>query len=144
MSMHVPKESKAAVAVLAQFLASFANADGAAAARLFWPDALFWGTAVPDLATEADQVRAYFSNFARWQRDERRAQWISGTTLPFSESAVMISGCWQIVTTTPDGETLRPLRLSVLVTRRGDSWGIAQFHNSPRPEVANLPGPEVA
>jgi hypothetical protein len=128
----MPTETEPAMAVLTQFLASFAAADGAAAARLFWPDALFWGTTSPDLATEADQVQAYFSSFAQWRPQQRRAEWISGTTLPLSDSAVMISGRWQIV----NGESLRPLRLSMLVTRRGEAWGIAQFHNSPRPEAA--------
>ncbi|UPY35176.1 nuclear transport factor 2 family protein [Sediminicoccus sp. KRV36] len=128
----MPGESEPATAVLTQFLASFAAADGAAAARLFWPDALFWGTAAPDLATEAEQVRAYFSSFAQWRPNQRRAEWISGTTLPLSDSAVMISGRWQIVS----GEILRPLRVSMLVTRRGEAWRIAQFHNSPRPEAA--------
>jgi len=127
----MPTETAPAMAVLTHFLASFATADGAAAARLFWPDALFWGTAAPELATEADQVRAYFSSFAQWRPNQRRAEWISGEALPLSDSAVMISGRWQIV----NGESLRPLRLSLLVTRRGEAWGIAQFHNSPRPEV---------
>ncbi|MBX9748086.1 MAG: DUF4440 domain-containing protein [Roseococcus sp.] len=120
------------MAVLTQFLASFATADGAAAARLFWPDALFWGTTSPDLGTEAAQVQAYFSSFAQWRPNQRRAEWIAGEALPLSDSAIMISGRWQIV----NGESLRPLRLSMLVTRRGADWGIAQFHNSPRPKGA--------
>jgi hypothetical protein len=126
----MPTATEPAMAVLQQFLASFAAADGAAAARLFWPDALFWGTAAPELATEAEQVEAYFSSFAQWRPNQRHAEWMSGTTLPLSDSAVMISGRWQIV----NSESLRPLRLSMLVTRRGAAWGIAQFHNSPRPE----------
>jgi hypothetical protein len=40
---------------------------------------------------------------------------------------------WQVERVVDGKPTLTP-RVSVVVTKRGDRWLIAQFHNSPRPK----------
>jgi hypothetical protein len=45
----------------------------------------------------------------------------------------LISGLWQIENVVDGKPAITPLRVSVAVTKRGDAWRIAQFHNSFRP-----------
>jgi hypothetical protein len=53
--------------------------------------------------------------------------------LAVSDSVVLISGLWQLERLVDGKTTLTPLRVSLVVTKRGDAWRIAQFHNSVRP-----------
>jgi hypothetical protein len=50
-----------------------------------------------------------------------------------SDSVFLISGLWQVERIADGKPTLTPLRISIAVTKRGDSWKIAPFHNSARP-----------
>src|SRR4051812_44513454 len=52
-----PKED--AQAVFDKFLTSFTAADMDGVVGLFWPDAQFWGTTLPNLATTPEAVRDY-------------------------------------------------------------------------------------
>ena len=124
---------EAARAVLDRFLAAFTAADPAAIRVLFWPDALVWGTAMPDLATEPEAVRAYFAPLGRRGPGERRAAWRSGRILALSDSASLASGRWEVGPGSGGGAEVLPLRLSMAVTRRGAEWRILQFHSSPLP-----------
>lgn len=120
-----------AQAVFDRFLARFTDADVEAVLDCFWHDALFWGTTMTALATEASGVRGYFNGLSAHAPQARIATWISGAVLALSEEAVLVSGEWQILSRA-DG-TIRPLRVSAAVTRRGGVWKMAQFHNSARP-----------
>ncbi|WP_043833052.1 nuclear transport factor 2 family protein [Muricoccus aerilatus] len=124
---------EAARAVLGRFLAAFTAADPAAIRALFWPDALVWGTAMPELATEPEAVRRYFAPLGRRGPGERRAAWRSGTVLAASESVALVSGQWEVGPDSGGGVEILPLRLSIVVTRRDGDWRILQFHSSPLP-----------
>ncbi len=101
---------------------------------LFWPDALFWGTTSPELATTSEAVRGSFAPMAtRFRPDERRASALETSALVASDDVVLISGLWQIEATVNGSPSRTPFRVSMAVTRRGGTWRIAQFHNSPRP-----------
>jgi ketosteroid isomerase-like protein len=41
---------------------------------------------------------------------------------------------WQLERVVDGKPTLTPQRVSLVVTKRGDRWLIAQFHNSPWPK----------
>ena len=129
-----PKED--AVAVFDKFLTNYTASDFEGVVGLFWPDALFWGTQLPNLATTPEAVREYFKPMSTRKPNERKATW-AGTpsVLVVSDSAVLISGMWQTERMV-DGKLVvtPPARVSVAVTRRGDRWLMSQFHNSPRPK----------
>lgn len=131
-------------AVFNKFLTEFtaANVDGVVG--LFWPDALFWGTTmVPPLAATPAAIRAYFTpGMGTRQPNERKAMAAGLSTVVVSDTVVLISGLWQTeqmvngVPTRSAGS-----RVSVAVTKRGDRWAMAQFHNSAQPVPATAAAP---
>jgi ketosteroid isomerase-like protein len=126
---------KNALAVFGRFLTAFTAADVDTVVGLFWPDALFWGTTRLDLVTTPDAVREYFKPVGNLKPNEWTATSLGTSTLVVSASVVLISGLWQIENVVDGKPTITPLRVSIAVTRRGDAWRIAQFHNSVRPAV---------
>ena len=134
-SFAAPKED--AQAVFDKFLTNYTAADLDGVVGLFWPDALVWGTQLPNLATTPEAVRDYFKPLNERKPNERTAT-LAGTpsVLVVSDSAVLISGMWQVESMV-DGKRVvsAPLRVSVAVTKRGDRWLMSQFHNSPRPKA---------
>jgi len=131
-AMAGPKED--AQAVFDKFLTEFTAANLEGVVGVFWPDAHFWGTTMTKLATTPGEVRQYFSDFSRFKPNERKATalgQISATAV--SDSVVLLSGTWQVDRIVDGQQRLTPLRISLAVTKRGDRWAIAQFHNSPRP-----------
>ena len=131
-----PKED--AEAVFNKFLTEFtaANVDGVVG--LFWPDALFWGTTMTDLAAKPDAVRAYFApGMGTRKPNERKATSAGVSSVVISDTVVLISGLWQIEQLVDGKPTIgAPLRVSVAVTKRGDRWLMSQFHNSTMPVPA--------
>ena len=129
-----PKED--ALAVFDKFLTNYTASDFEGVVGLFWPDALFWGTQLPNLATTPEAVREYFKPMSTRKPNERKAT-LAGipSVLVLSDSAVLISGMWQTESVV-DGKPVvsAPSRISVAVTKRGDRWLMFQFHNSPRPK----------
>jgi uncharacterized protein (TIGR02246 family) len=126
-----PKED--AQAVFDRFLTAFTAADVEAVVGVFWPDALFWGTTAPDLATTPESLRKYFNPIGNMKPNDLKATSLETTVLAVSDSVVLISGLWQLERLVDGKTTLTPLRVSLVVTKRGDAWRIAQFHNSVRP-----------
>lgn len=129
-----PKED--AQTVFEKVLTNYTAGDLDGVVGLFWPDALVWGTQMPDLATTPEAVRDYFKPLNQRKPNERTAI-LAGTpsALMVSDSVVLISGMWQVERML-DGKRVvgAPSRVSVAVTKRGDRWLMSQFHNSPRPE----------
>lgn len=130
-----PKED--AQAVFDKFLTNFTAADMDGVVGLFWPDAQFWGTTLPNLATTPEAIREYFKPGLGTRKPNEAKATLSGppSVLVLSDSVVLISGMWQIERVA-DGKPVvgAPLRVSVVVTKRGDRWLMSQFHNSPRPK----------
>ena len=130
-----PKED--AQAVFDRFLTNFTAADMDGVVGLFWPDAQFWGTTLPNLATTPEAVREYFKPGLGTRKPNEARATLAGSpsVLMLSDSVVLISGMWQIERVV-DGKPAvgAPLRVSVVVTKRGDRWLMSQFHNSPQPK----------
>lgn len=124
-----PKEE--GLAVFHRFLTAFTAADAEGVVGLFAPDALFWGTTLPALATTPAAVRDYFSRLRAWKPNQRTASALGlPSAVVLSDEAVLVSGLWTIEVA---GQPTATHRVSLAVARRGDRWLIAQFHNSPRP-----------
>ena len=119
--------------VIRDFLTAFTAADQERVLGTFWPDAPFWGTSSPSLVTTPDGIRTYFQSLAQWRPGQRQASWAGGWSSPLTDTSVLISGLWQIATTIDGAVSIRALRMSAVVAQRGDSWRMAQFHNSARP-----------
>ncbi len=126
-----PKAS--ALTVFDAFLTAFTAADVDAVVGLFWDDALFWGTTGPDLVKTIEAVREYFKPLGNLKPSEWRAASLGTSPLVVSDAVVLISGLWQIENVVDGKPAITPLRVSVAVTRRDNTWRIAQFHNSLRP-----------
>jgi hypothetical protein len=89
---------------------------------------------MPNLATTPEAVREYFNRgIGSRKPNELKATPLETSALVVSESVVLISGLWQIERIADGKPTLTTLRISIAVTKRGDSWRIAHFHNSARP-----------
>ena len=101
-----PKED--AQSVFDRFLTAFTAADIDAAVDAFWPDTLFWGTVMPNLATTPGAVREYFKPLSDRKPNERRATSLDTSAVAVSESVVLISGLWQIERVVDGKPTLTP------------------------------------
>lgn len=125
-----PKED--AQAVFDKFLAAFTAADAEGVIGLFAPDALHFGTTMRDVGTSAAAVRQYFAGLSTRKPGAFKASAPAPlAALVLSDSAVLLSGLWQVQR--PGEPVPAEGRISLAVVKRGDRWLIAQFHNSPRP-----------
>ena len=132
--LRMPGRRKNSQAVFDRFLTAFSAADVDAVVGVFWPDALFWGTTMPNLATTPEAVREYFNRAIGSRKpNELKATPLKTSALVVSDSAVLISGLWQVERIVDGKPTITTPRISIVVTKRGNSWRIAQFHNSVRP-----------
>jgi hypothetical protein len=131
-----------AQAAFSKFFPAFVARNQAEVAAMFALDALFYGTASPELVTKPDGVLQYFT-VALDRPDITQATPLQMTTTALSDSIVLISGMWK-VDRTLDGKTTvgGPLRVSAVLQKRNDRWLVVQFHNSPRPAPpASQPAP---
>ncbi len=126
-----PKDD--AETLVAKFLTTFSvggNAD--ALVSLFSPDALLWGTTMPDLGTDTNAIREYFArNFAGRPATGAKATAVTTSTIVLSDTAVLVAGRWQ--TERADRPEPNALRYTFVLNKRGDRWFIAHLHSSTRP-----------
>ena len=122
-----------AQAAFSKFFPAFVARNQAEVAAMFAPDALFYGTLSPELVTNPEGVLKYFT-VALDRPDTVQATPLQMTSVALSDSVVLISGMWKNDRTL-DGKTTAgaPLRVTVVLQKRGDRWLVVQFHNSPRP-----------
>ena len=123
-----------AQAAFEQFFPAFTFNNGAAMSALFAPDAQFYGTSSRELVTQAAGVRAYFDSALKPRGTSVKATLLTSTAKVLADNVVAIAGTWQIEREVEGKSSVNgPLRISVVMQRRGERWLIAQFHNSPRP-----------
>ena len=128
-----PKED--ALAAYDQFFAAFTTDNHDNIAKLFTPDAQFYGTASRDVVTTNEGIRQYFVGALTGKRGAVKATAFERTALELSDTVVAIAGKWQSERTL-EGKmvTAGPSRVTVLMQKRGNQWMISQFHNSPTPK----------
>lgn len=129
-----PKED--ALSAYDKFFILFTTGNQNQLAALFARDALFYGTGSAEVVTTNEGILKYFSAALSGTRGEVKATPFERTALLLSDSVVAISGKWQSERTL-DGvmTTAGPSRLTVVMQKRGDTWLIVQFHNSPTPKA---------
>jgi hypothetical protein len=128
-----------AQAAFSKFFPAFVAHNQAEVAAMFAPDALFYGTASPELVTNPEGVLDYFK-VALDRPDVTQATPLKLTSTALSDSVVLISGMWKVerpldCKTTVNG----PLRVTAVLQKRNDRWLVVQFHNSPRPAPPSPP-----
>jgi len=130
-----PKED--ALAAYQKFFDAFTTDNQDQIVRLFAPDALFYGTRSTEVVTTPEGIRQYFVGALTGKRGSVKATPFEQTAVVLSDSIVEISGKWQSERTS-DGKmvTAGPSRNTVVMQKRGDSWLIVQFHNSPTPKLS--------
>ena len=124
-----PKED--ATAVANKFISAFVAGDLNATLAVYSPDALFWGTVMPEIGTKQEDVRKYFAdNYAA-----RATVPLTGASITdshatvLSKDVVLLAGRWQ--TERPNAVSL--LRFTMIVQKKGKNWQIVHLHSSPRP-----------
>lgn len=124
-----PKEE--AYQVVDKFQKAFDASDVQGIVSLFAPDAVFLGTLSPKLATETDEIQAYFQAI---KTDTPRLLEIGDySTLVLSDSVVVFAGMDNF-SSTKDGKKIDlPARFTFVVTKSERGWRISHFHSSARP-----------
>jgi uncharacterized protein (TIGR02246 family) len=116
-------------AVVEQWAAAFNAADNERILALYAPDALFFGTLSPTLATTSGEVRRYFAALPQ----SRRVHLGEHVAMALSDAAVLDVGLSEF-SLARDGQTVAlPARYSLLLVKRGERWLIAHHHSSARP-----------
>jgi uncharacterized protein (TIGR02246 family) len=125
-----PKEEAQAVA--GKFIAAFVAGDLEAAAALYSPDAIFWGTVSPELGTSPEVLRKYFADnyAARAKVPLISASITDSSALVLSDDTVVVAGRWQ----TERPSALSLLRFTMVMHKRDGQWRIVHLHSSPRPK----------
>ena len=120
-----------AEAAFSRFFPAFVARNQVEVAGMFAPDAQFYGTLSPELATKPEAVHKYFTSVLD-RPDITRATPLQLTSSALSDSVVLIAGKWRLERTL-DGKTAPPgqFRVSAVLQKRNDRWVVVQFHNSP-------------
>ena len=120
-----------AFAAVERWVGAYSAADVDKVVASYTPDALFFGTTSPTLATTPDAIRKYFSGLpARTPRSSVKIGEYSAVVL--SEEAVVFSGLYEF--SLPSG--LAPARFSFVAVKRGGNWLLAHHNSSavPKPQ----------
>jgi len=98
--------------------------------QLYAPDALFYGTTMPNVTATHDDLRKYFSATLPLKPTMKLAEhW----TLEISNASVVDAGVYEF-SRMRDGQLLSTrLRYSFVVAKRGDEWKIVHHHSSMMP-----------
>jgi uncharacterized protein (TIGR02246 family) len=115
--------------VIDRWSAAYSSNNPEAVARSYWPDAILLGNITPNMTEGVEAIRSYFSAIKGSGNQnligERR-------TTVISEGAAVITGFY-VFNAMIEGKLVpRPSRFTMVVTKRGDEWRIANHHSSPR------------
>ena len=127
-----PKED--AYQVLEKWSKAFGDADAAAIAKLYAPDALMIGTVGKVVLTTPDQIYKYF-DFNLNNYKPRTAKLNSSEALVVDEGTVIITG-FDTLTGVKDGQPVIGMgRVTFVLAKRGSDWKIVHLHRSPLPQT---------
>jgi uncharacterized protein (TIGR02246 family) len=99
------------------------------------PNALVLGTLSPGLASNADDLRAYFRRSVAAKSQVKLGE---NAAVVLSPEAVIFVGFYEFSRPGKDGAppAVNPARYSVVVIKQNGAWKIVQHHSSPRPKPA--------
>ena len=117
-----------AFAAVEHWVAAYSAADVDQVVASYAPDALFFGTTSPTLATLPEEIRKYFSGLpTRTPRSAVRIGAYSAVVLSYE--AVLFSGLYEF--SGPQGPL--PARFSFVAVKRNDRWILVHHNSSARP-----------
>ncbi len=97
---------------------------------LYAPDASFWGTIAPTLATTPEALKQYFDGAMGTGFSVKLGE---HTTVKLSDGAVVDAGQYDF-TRLRDGQTFNlTARYTFVLVKRAESWAIAHHHSSLMP-----------
>ena len=122
-----PKEN--AYAAVEHWAAAYGSANVDEVVASYTPDALFWGTAMENLATTPEGIRAYFAELPK-RSPRSSVRILSCSAVRLSNDVVLFAGLYQF----SRGEQANPpARFTLVAVKRGDRWLLAHHHSSKQP-----------
>jgi uncharacterized protein (TIGR02246 family) len=115
-------------AVVDRWSAAYSDNDPESIAGNYWPDAILLGTVSPVMSEGAQAIVTYFTPTKGTGNkntiDERR-------TIVVDDNAAVVTGFYTFTRMLDGKPAPGPSRFTMLVTRRGNEWRIADHHSSP-------------
>ena len=113
-------------AVVDRWSAAYNGNDLAIVAKNYWPDAILLGTRSPFMFEGVAPIVIFFTPLEgsgnKNTIGERR-------TIVINDNAVVVTGFYTFTRMVEGKETPTPSRFTMLITKRGDEWRIAQHHS---------------
>ena len=122
-----------AYAAILTWAAAFNAGDLDQIVAAYAPNALLLGTLSPNLATNADDLRAYFKRSVAAKSQVRLGD---NAAVVLSPEAVTFAGFYDFSRPGKDGAppTVNQARYSFVVVKQSGAWKIVNHHSSPRPK----------
>jgi uncharacterized protein (TIGR02246 family) len=103
---------------------------------VYAPNALVFGTLSPKLASNANDLRAYYKGSVAAKSEVKLGD---HAAVVLSPDAVTVAGFYAFSRPGKDGAPpkVNPARYSFVVVKQGGAWKIVHHHSSPRPKPAH-------
>jgi len=126
---------KDAYRAVEQWAAAFNAHDLDKVVAAYTPNALVLGTLSPVLASNADDLRAYFKRSVAAKSEVKLGE---HAVVAISPKAVTFAGFYEFSRPGQDGAPpkVNPARYTFVVVKQNGVWKIVHHHSSPRPKPA--------
>jgi uncharacterized protein (TIGR02246 family) len=118
-------------AVVDHWATTFSANDPDELTKVYWPDAIVFGTNSPAMFEGTDAILKFFSRLKgsgfKNVIGERR-------TIVLSDDAVVVAGFYDSSLLQDGKPVTTPARFSMVIVRRDGVWRIAHHHSSPQPK----------
>ena len=114
--------------VVDRWSAAYSSNDPEAIAKIYAPDAILLGTVSPVISVGTEAIKKYFSAL-KGSGNKNAIQ--ERHTIALGDDAAVVTGFYEFTGMTEGKPWARPSRFTMLVTKRGGEWHIANHHSSP-------------
>lgn len=124
--------SDEALRVVQRWATAFSESDVDTIAKLYAPDASFFGTGSKALVTTPEQIRSYFE--VGLQRDKPRgARLLEHSVQVISDDVVIVTGLDRVSGTKEGSVYQADGRVTFVLGKRAGNWQVVHFHRSALP-----------
>jgi len=95
--------------------------------KSYWPDAILFGHAGPDVVKGAEAIRKYYAAILAGGMQARIG---ARYTIAVDAAAVVVTGYYEFLVLKDGKPVSTPARFTMLFTKRGGEWRIAHHHSS--------------